>query len=215
MKIVLFGDSITDMERNRDVNAQVGEYGFGYPFFVAGELLSENPKWYKIYNRGISGDRTVDLYARIKRDVWNIEPDVLSILIGINDIWHDLTEDVDSANGVDIERFEKVYRMVIEDTLKRLPNLKIMLIEPFVLKGVATEMRYDEFLKVKEYAKVVKRLAEEYNLNFVPLQERFDLAAEKFGAEKYLYDGVHPTVAGAKLIADEWLKAFGSMVEKR
>ena len=105
--------------------------------------------------------------------------------------------------------------MVIEDTLKRLPNLKIMLIEPFVLKGVATEKRYDEFLKVKEYAKVVKRLAEEYNLNFVPLQERFDLAAEKFGAEKYLYDGVHPTVAGAKLIADEWLKAFGSMVEKR
>ena len=126
-----------------------------------------------------------------------------------------MTEDVDSANGVDIERFEKVYRMVIEDTLKRLPNLKIMLIEPFVLKGVATEMRYDEFLKVKEYAKVVKRLAEEYNLNFVPLQERFDLAAEKFGAEKYLYDGVHPTVAGAKLIADEWLKAFESMVEKR
>ena len=209
MKIVLFGDSITDMARNRDVNAQVGEYGFGYPFFVAGELLSEDPKGYKIYNRGISGDRTVDLYARIKRDVWNIEPDVLSILIGINDIWHDLTEDVDSANGVDIERFEKVYRMVIEDTLKRLPNLKIMLIEPFVLKGVATEMRYDEF------PKVVKRLAEEYNLNFVPLQERFDLAAEKFGAEKYLYDGVHPTVAGAKLIADEWLKAFGSMVEKR
>lgn len=66
MKIVLFGDSITDMARNRDVNAQVGEYGFGYPFFVAGELLSEDPKGYKIYNRGISGDRTVDLYARIK-----------------------------------------------------------------------------------------------------------------------------------------------------
>ena len=114
MKIVLFGDSITDMARNRDVNAQVGEYGFGYPFFVAGELLSEDPKGYKIYNRGISGDRTVDLYARIKRDVWNIEPDVLSILIGINDIWHDLTEDVDSANGDNIVGLFKKFCKVIK-----------------------------------------------------------------------------------------------------
>ena len=170
--------------------------------------MSENPQKYEIINRGISGNRVVDLYARIKGDVWNQKPDVLSILIGVNDVWHDFTE---NPNGVDLTRWEKVYRMLIEDTQEKLPNVKIMMLEPFVLHGRATDFndRYEDFQQVKRYA--AKELAKEYGLTFVPLQEKFDEAAEKYGEQYYLYDGVHPDVAGAALIAEEWLKAFEKM----
>lgn len=216
-KILFFGDSITDMHRNREENkpTSIWSYGSGYPIFVASDLYRKDPNGYEVINRGIGGNRVVDLYARIKADVWNLQPDVLSILIGINDIWHE----INYKNGVEINRFEKVYRTLIEDTLKVLPNLKIVLCEPFVLKGIATENteekpdRYEQFLQVYEYAKVVKKLAQEYNLYFLPLQERFTEQAKKHGAEHYLYDGVHPMVAGATLIADEWLKLFKEEIE--
>lgn len=86
MKILFFGDSITDMSRNRNENAEeIYTYGSGYPMLVASALYRKNPLEYQVINRGIGGDRSVDLYARIKRDVWNLNPDVLSILVGIND----------------------------------------------------------------------------------------------------------------------------------
>ena len=211
MKILFFGDSITDMGRRKDVeNGSVYSYGSGYTFVVKSELSRENPVGYEIINRGISGHRIVDLYARIKSDVWNQKPDLLSILIGVNDVWHE----INFHNGVDLERFEKVYSMLIEDTLKNLPDLKIVLLEPFVLKGVATEENYEMFLQVKEYAKVVRRLAEKYGLYFIPLQEKFDKAAEEYGVEPFLFDGVHPNVAGATLIADEWMKFFNKEIKR-
>lgn len=209
MKILFFGDSITDASRDRNNDYTLSSYGQGYVKFVAGELLSQAPTAYEIVNRGISGNRVVDLYARVKADLWNIEPDVLSILIGVNDVWHELY----GKNGVELDRFERVYRMLIEDTQKRLPNLKILLVEPFVLKGVATEEKYDGFLAVYKYAEVVKRLAKEYGLHFLPLQEKLTAAAEKYGASYYLSDGVHPAMAGAKLIADEWLKIFNKEIK--
>ena len=149
----------------------------------------------------------MDLYARIKADVWNHEPDLLSILIGVNDVWHEWG----AKNGVEIERFDRMYRMLLDDTKKRLPDLKIILCEPFILKGSATdseEGQWEHFLQVKEYAKVVKKIAEDYQLPLVLLQDKFDEAAVKHGGEHYLYDGVHPAAAGAKLIANEWLKIF-------
>ena len=81
-------------------------------------MLKDDPTKHEIFNRGISGNRVVDLYARIKSDVWNLKPDVLSILVGVNDVWHEL----DIANGVDIERYERIYGMMLEETLERLPN---------------------------------------------------------------------------------------------
>ncbi len=149
-------------------------------------------------------DILYDCTVRIKTDVWNHNPDVISILIGINDVWHEIFD----KNGVDLKRFERVYRMLIEDTKERLPNVKFILCEPFVLKGSATEEKFEEFLEVKKYAAVVKKLAEEYGIPFVALQEKFDEGAAKYGAVHYLYDGVHPDVAGGKLIAEEWLKIF-------
>ncbi len=209
MRILFYGDSITDMGRSRDYDRNAWGYGIGYPSFVAGSLLKDGPEKYDILNRGIGGNRIVDLYARAKIDLWNLAPDVLSILIGINDIWHEIGQ----KNGVDLERFNRIYRMLLDDTKKYLPDLKIMLLEPFVLEGSATSARMEEFLEVKKYAAVVKKIAEDYGCVFVPLQEKFDEYAEKYGAKHYLYDGVHPDAAGARLIADEWLKAFQSNFE--
>ena len=209
MKILFYGDSITDMGRSRDTDGNAFGYGVGYVNGVVSTLKFENPEKYEFINRGISGNRVVDLYARIKADVWNHEPDVVSILIGVNDVWHEIF----GGNGVEIDRFERVYRMLIEDTKKRLPNVKFILCEPFVLLGSATEEKYQEFCEVKKYAAVVKKLAEEYGAAFVALQAKFDEAAEKHGPVHYLYDGVHPDLAGGKLIAEEWLKAFRAEIE--
>ena len=206
MKIVFFGDSITDAGRNRSTDFENSSYGFGYPYIINAFLTGKHPQEFDVINRGISGDRIVDLYARVKTDVWNLKPDMLSILVGVNDVWHEIVR----GNGVDIVRWEKMYRMLIEDTLKVLPDLKIVIMEPFVLKGAATEENFDRFTEVKEYAKVAKKIAEDYKCLFVPLQKHLDAAAEKYGEDYCLKDGVHPAVGGAYLIADEWLKTvFG------
>lgn len=205
MKLLFLGDSITDMGRSRTNCGQAFDYGTGYVFCIAAELFSRGDEEYEILNRGISGDRIVSLYERIKNDVWVEKPDVLTILIGVNDVWHD----IDGMNmGVELDRYEKVYRMMIEETRERLPNTKIILMEPFFLKGSATEKMFDEFSAVRTYAKSVKKIAEEYNLYFLPLQEAFDLAQTKCHSEHLLADGVHPNPAGAKLISDEWMKLF-------
>ena len=172
--------------------------------------MCEAPDQYEIINRGINGNRVVDLYARIKKDCWNLEPDVLNILIGVNEVWHEIAE----KNGMEIDRFENVYRILLKETKERLPNTKIIICEPFILKGKATEEHYDEFLAVKEYAKVVKKLAEEFNCYFIPLQDKIDAFAEKYGVEACLVDGVHPAIGGAQLIANEWLKLFKEQIDK-
>lgn len=203
MRILFYGDSITDMGRYREhADDSVFSFGQGYVILTAAELKYHFPNKYEIINKGISGNRIVDLYARIKADVWNLKPDMLSILIGVNDVWHEICDN----NGVDIVRWEKVYRMIIEDTLKVLPDLKIVLIEPFILKGTATDENYDRFSEVKEYAKVVKKIATDFNCIFVPVQEDMDKFAEKHGNQNVLYDGVHPDIAGAKIISNNWLK---------
>jgi lysophospholipase L1-like esterase len=178
---------------------------------VVGELTCEDPKKYECINRGISGNRIVDLYARVKIDVWNHKPDVLSILIGVNDVWHEISRE----NGVELNRWERVYRTMLQETKERLPNIKLIILEPFILEGSATdgEERWQKFLAVKEYAKVAKKIAEDYRLTFIPLQEKFDEAKEKFGGDYYTFDGVHPLAAGARMIATEWLKAFEKIKE--
>ncbi len=212
MRILFFGDSITDADRRRDTDEHMQSLGNGYVRAIAGLLKSEKPNGYEIVNRGISGHRIVDLYARVREDCWNVQPDVLSILIGINDIWHE----IDWNKGVEIDRFEAVYRMLLADTMKRFPNLKVILCEPFVLEGSATqgEGRYERFLEVKNYAKVVKKLADEFGFAYLPLQEDFDKAAKQHGVAPYLFDGVHPAIAGAQLIADKWVALFKQEIEK-
>ena len=216
MKILFFGDSITDASRNRSSLTDISSLGYGFVRVIADRLTGNNPEKYEVINTGIGGNRVVDLYARIKVDAWNLKPDVMSILIGVNDVWHE----VDWKNGVELDRFEAVYRMLIADTKKALPNVQIILCEPFVLKGRATDStevmpdRYERFCEVSKYAKVVEKLAAEFDLAFLPLQDAFTKAAEKSKAEYYLSDGVHPATAGATLIADAWMKLFKEKIEK-
>ena len=206
MKVLFFGDSITDAGRDRETNFEDASYGNGYVKYVVENLLANGYKREDLLNRGCGGHRIVDLYARIKIDCWNWQPEFLSILIGVNDIWHEL----DFQNGVELDRFEKVYRILIEDTKKRLPSTKILLCEPFILKGSATVDdgdKWEKFLEVYKYAAVVKKLAEEYGLYFLPLQDKLT-AAENAGVTDVLSDGVHPAENGAKLIAQAWLEKF-------
>ena len=201
MKILFQGDSITDAGRNREQLC----LGKGYPVMIGGELGAHFPGKYTFDNKGVSGNRIVDVYARIKVDCWNLEPDVISLLIGVNDVWHEFG----NKNGVEPERFEKVYRMLIEDTKAKLPNIKFMLMEPFVLPGRATEGKWEAFSEnVYQLAEIVQKLAKEYNLAFVPLQEKLNAACKLCPPEYWLGDGVHPTAAGHRLISDAWLEVF-------
>ena len=203
MKILFLGDSITDAGKWREMPFDnLASLGMGYVRSIANTLFSGDPQKYSLINAGISGDRIVDLYARIKKDVWNHSPDVLSVLVGVNDVWHE----IESQNGVDIERFDKTYRLLIDDTLERFPNLKIILCEPFVLEGEVTKNYWKEFSVLKEYQAIVRKIALDYGLFFLPLQQPLNEAVEKYGAYYYSGDGVHPNTAGAVLIANEWLK---------
>lgn len=205
MKTILFqGDSITDTGRSRenDINR-----GFGYATLVSSDLTYTYPNEYITYNRGISGNRIVDLYARIKADFINLKPDVISILIGVNDVWHEL----ERQNGVDADRYFDVYCMLIEDLKRALPGVNIMILEPFTLKGEKTECWWDTFYpEVLKRAEKAKEVAAKYDLPFIPLQDKFDEAAKLAPNAYWLRDGVHPTPAGHELIKREWLKAFAS-----
>lgn len=203
MRIVFFGDSITDMEHKREEDLTVFSYGDGYPFFIEGELSTKFPKKFEIYNRGISGDKITALYAR-ERGIWNLKPDVFSVLVGVNDVFHKLW------NGdTEPEIFDRTYRWIIRDVKKHCPDVHVILMEPFLLPGTLIGDSYEEmFPKVRELAAIVKRVAEEEGCGFVPLQEPFEKAAERVSADHWLYDGIHPSVAGAKMISDQWLAYF-------
>lgn len=122
--IILFqGDSITDAKRNRDIpQANFGQaLGVGYCNYVAARLLRERPgDNLQFYNRGVSGDRIVDLYARWKVDAINLKPDVISLLVGVNDTWHEFSH----HNGVEVDRYEVVYRMLLAYTKQQLPDVQ-------------------------------------------------------------------------------------------
>lgn len=203
MRILFQGDSITDAGRSRDDNSILGR---GYPLLVEAALGLEAPNEHEFLNRGISGNRIVDVYARIKCDIINLKPDVMSILIGVNDVWHELGE---SPNGVSAEKFFKIYSMLIEEIKEALPNIKIMIMEPFVLEACSTTEHWEFFsTEVAKRASMARKIAEKYNLPFIKLQEGFDDLAKKAPNSYWLGDGVHPTPKGHEFIKNQWLKAF-------
>lgn len=210
-KIILFqGDSITDRGRDRENDSHLG---LGYPLLVSSQLGFEEPREYTFLNRGISGNRIVDVYARIKKDIINLKPDCMSILIGINDVWHEYSY----QNGVATDKFEKIYDMMLDEIKKELPDIKLIILEPFVLNGTATcnceehPNRWNVFESgAKANAQAARRIAKKYGAVFVELQSKFDeLEAAHPGL--WAKDGVHPTDAGHQLIKREWLKAFKSL----
>lgn len=202
--ILMQGDSITDFGRDRS-NTRSYERGHGYATMTAGQIMASHPGQYDVINRGVSGDRIVDLFARIKADFINLKPDYLTILIGVNDVWHDL----EWSNGVSSEKFYQVYSMLIDELLEALPNLKIYLLEPFVLPGSATNAMWADFQReVSLRARSVRRIAEERSLTFIPLQAMFDECCTQCPADYWLFDGVHPTAAGHAMITRALLAAL-------
>lgn len=206
MKTFLFqGDSITDAGRRRD---DLGGGSYGYPTFVAGMLGTKYPNAFKFVNKGVSGDRSVDMLARIKRDTVNFKPDILTVLIGVNDVWHELQGDAMNRNGVDADMYFTYYDMFAEYVCKMSPDTKIFIMEPFVLKARATEAHWDVFSReVAMRAEKAKMIAEKHSLTFIPLQETFDKLSETAPASHWLEDGVHPAPAGHCVIAEKIVAA--------
>ena len=207
MKIVFLGDSITDCGKNIERGSLV-PVGQSYVMLVSSRLGRDEPMQHTFINSGISGDRCVDVLARIKKDCWNLEPDVISIFLGVNDVGHELYE----HNGVSAERYEAVMRMILSDTKKALPNVKFILMAPFVFCGSLSEAYFDEFREgVKERAAIVEKLAKELNAPFISVQKLFDDACKEAPSSYWSGDGVHATPAGHQLLADAWMEAFNTL----
>ena len=207
-RILFQGDSITDVGRDR--NSFYG-MGAGYPNLVKASLGMDCPNEYEFINRGISGNRIVDVYARIKMDFINLKPDYASIYIGVNDTWHEIARE----NGVATAKFEKIYSMLIEEVLEACPGIKLMLIAPYVLEGTATcdieekPNRWNTFqTDVAQKVEAVKRLGKKFDLPVIDLQPAFDEASKKAPNAYWTYDGVHPTACGHEIIKRLWLETF-------
>lgn len=213
-RILFQGDSITDCGRARDSFYDLGN---GYANLVKASLGTDHPAEYEFINRGVGGNRIVDLYARIKADFINLKPDYASIYIGVNDAWHEIS----SRNGVDTEKFEKIYTMLIDEVKAACPHTKLMIIAPFVLEGCCTcdteeiPDRLARFQKdVAEKAAVAEQIAARYDLPLITLQPAFDEACRKAPAEHWVRDGVHPTPCGHEIIKRLWIRTFQDMEEK-
>lgn len=205
-RILFQGDSITDAGRDKKTEKanNANGLGNGYPFFAAGELLRDHADLkLEVFNRGISGNKVPDLAARWQADCIDVKPNVLSILIGVNDIWHKLNGNYSGT----VEDYATGYRKLIEDTQSKLPETRIVICEPFVLKcGAVSEKWFPEFDERREAA---VKLAKELKLTLVPFQQMFNRAVEHSPPEYWAGDGVHPTLAGHALMASEWRKVTG------
>ncbi|MBQ6838054.1 MAG: SGNH/GDSL hydrolase family protein [Clostridia bacterium] len=210
--VVLFqGDSITDGNRGR--NSDLNHiHGHGYQYILASEMYADNlNKNIEVINRGISGNRVADLLGRWCEDCLNLKPTVLSILIGINDIileW-------DGGKGSNPERYEKIYRLLLDEVLEQNPDTFIVIMEPFF--GEKKEPELNEFFKslIGKYSEKAKKIAEDYNAVFVPLQDMFDDYAKKTDVYNLLWDGVHPTTCGHQLVARRWKEVVEPELNKR
>ncbi|MGO4529869.1 SGNH/GDSL hydrolase family protein [Paenibacillus sp. 2TAF8] len=200
--ILFQGDSITDGGRSRDEDLN-HVLGHGYAYLISSRLgLELASKQKTFYNRGISGNRASDLYARWNEDSYSLKPDLISILIGVNDAWRYMNEEPRGYT----DRFARAYRHLLEETREVIPDTGLILMEPFILKTGATLEKWEGWEKLMaEYQQQVREMAEQFGAVWVPLQQTFNEALEQADASYWLWDGVHPTAAGHELIARQWL----------
>lgn len=200
--LVLFqGDSITDTGRTAapDPDSSLGE---GYPAKIAEKLTNEyTDLGIKVINRGISGNRTWDLLDRWDKDCVKLNPDYVSLLIGVNDTWRRY----DSGMVTTAEEYEANMRTLL-NRIKTETSAKIILLNIFLLDVTPdkAQMRPD----LLEKQEVIYRLAKEYDVTFIDLSKIFDkMVADGTAMEEISADGVHPTDFGHTVIAEQWLKA--------
>ena len=206
--IVLFqGDSITDCGRNKEI-AEPNNFdalGKGYPRTISYDIPTRYADLnLKCYNKGISGNKITDVTARWNRDAINLKPNIISILIGVNDTWHGKNHN----DGVSVKRYAQYYKMLLDFTMQELPNVKLVLCEPFVLLSDLENWAVSEdwVPEIQARSQIVQQLAKDFNAKFVPFQKVLNDALEKATANYWLGDGVHPTHTGHKLMADAWTK---------
>lgn len=202
-KFLFIGDSITDGNRgrNEDPNHILGH---GYVFSIASRLGKKYwEKGLEFVNRGISGNKAADLWARWEKDAMSLEPEVLTILVGINDFT------ARKAEG--LEDFIRNYRLMLDETRQRLPQTHVVLMSPFLLPvgntyGALYETHLSDFMK---YHSACKDLATEFDADFIDLQKVFEKMSDKPAYKYWVWDGIHPTYSGHELITLAWLDCLG------
>lgn len=224
LRVLFIGDSITDgnwgnvcspkPSSERSLGDMNHIYGSGYMYLCASYYQGNYPeKEYDFFNRGISGNTLLDLEKRWKEDVIEMNPDVLSVLIGTNDIHHHLR----SGNGkaFDFEVWERRYRALLDCSLKANPNLKIILAAPFVA-NTGNMRKSKNFAErdsmVRRCAAIVERIAHDYHAIYLPYNTMFDELLKTCPTSKdtyWIWDGLHPTPAGHRRMADMWIERVG------
>lgn len=202
------GDSITDAGRDRgraganDIRA----LGTGYPLLLAAELRDlYAERDLQVFNRGISGNTVPDLQARWQTDTVALNPAILSILIGVNDIWHVRDKPHEGAAA----RYESGYAELLKATRAALPAVRLVVLEPFVLRvGAVSDAWFPEF---DDFRAAAKRVAKGVSATFVPLHDMLQALARKSSPAYWAADGVHPTLAGHQAIARQWVKVVGKL----
>jgi lysophospholipase L1-like esterase len=204
--ILFQGDSITDAGRSKEETGfnNPKALGTGYALLSAVELLEEFAELnLKIYNKGISGNKVYQLAERWDKDCIDLKPDILSILIGVNDFWHKLNG---NYNGT-IEIYRNDFIALLERTKKALPNIKLVICEPYAVPGVKAvdEKWFPDFY---EYQKAAREIAESFGAIFVPFQKVYDEAIKRAPASYWTGDGVHAALPGAQLMAEAWTEVI-------
>lgn len=205
--VILFqGDSITDSGRNRSIAGPniAAALGTGYPLLVASRVLRASPDndW-RFFNRSDSGDKVPDLQARWSRDTLELKPDILSVLVGVNDFWH---KRLNGYTGT-VADYEAQYDALLTATRRSFPAVRLVVLEPFVLRhGVVDSTWFPEF---DERRAAAARVASHSGATFIPLQDAFNAASVHGGPAHWTADGVHPTPAGHELIAERWRAVLG------
>lgn len=196
-RILFQGDSITDGNRGRDADPN-HILGHGYAFIIAAKFGSQYPERQLTFlNRGISGNKVSNLVVRWDRDTIDLKPNLLSILIGINDIGANVT----------VAQYEQQYDELLQETRTAFPSVRFVLCEPFALPVGRVKEHWPELqASVQSYQEVVARLGEKYYAPVVKLQKVFDDACHRAPADYWMWDGIHPTYSGHQLIADEWVR---------
>jgi len=204
-RVLFQGDSITDGGRDYKAHYLDHALGHGYPYIIAANAGGHFPELNLTFlNRGISGNKVSDLAARWQNDAIALKPDVLSILIGVNDVWHNLG----AKKEIKFDEIEATYDKMLTDSRTAFPGTKIVLCEPFILRGSANTGQWAEWdAAIKKIQQMVARLGEKHKFPVVHFQRVFDEAVKRAAAEYWLFDGVHPAWAGHQIMADEWLRA--------
>ena len=205
--ILFQGDSITDAGRDKknQIANQQKALGAGYAWMAASHLLIKNPQLnLTIHNRGISGNKVHQLANRWDKDCLDLKPDILSIMIGVNDIWHGLNGKYEGT----VKTYEDDFLSLMERTRKALPKTQFVICEPFVLRcGAVNDKWFPEF---DRYRAAARKVADQNNATFVPFQSMFDEAVQYAPPKHWAGDGVHPSSHGASLMAHFWTQSVQS-----